>query len=254
MVPPLVLSAIFLVSFCAWGCARAALVNRTIEDFDPSMQYNCSNVQRCDANSTNSNPCHAGSNSKFEGATFTLTSGPCQIKIPFVGTAVYAFMACVPCQFEVDKTGLHPATSQSDSDSTVAQLIYFNNTLANDTHTLFITTPSEFGMLMDYVVYTFDDSVLTTQGASSTTSTSASATSTSGPVKGGQTQKSPKPRADVRAIVGGVLGGLVIIISAAAIISVKRRTERRKKLGCIYLVDPYSAVHPSSQSAGTSGP
>ncbi|KAJ6577938.1 hypothetical protein B0H19DRAFT_1253240 [Mycena capillaripes] len=239
MVPRLFVSAIFLVSFCAWGCTRAALVNRTIEDFDPSMQYNCT-IQRCDANSTNSNPCNIigpDPNNK----TLTFANKPCQITIPFIGTAVYTFMECSSCKFEVDKTGLHP---DIQSDGSPFPLTYVNNTLANGTHTLVVTAPA--GMFMDYAVYTVDDeSVLTTQGASSTTSASASA---SGPVKGAPKQKPPNARADVRVIVGGVLGGLVIIVSAAAIIFFKRRAGRRKKLGRIYLVDPYSAAHPSSKS------
>ncbi|KAJ6577943.1 hypothetical protein B0H19DRAFT_1062508 [Mycena capillaripes] len=250
MVPPLSLSTIFLISFCAWGCARAALVNRTIEDFDPSMQYNCT-VGRCDANL---NTCQDGA--LLNNRTFTFTK--------FSGTAVYAFMNCKLCQFEVDKTGLH---TESSSDATVFSLTYFNNTLANDTHTLVVTSASE--MVMNSVVYTFDDSVPTTQGASGktasrasgasrkpassttasdTTSTSASATLASGPDKGGHTQKPPKAQADVRVIVGGVLGGLVIIVSAAAIIFFKRRAGRRKKSGRIFLGDPHAATHPSPQA------
>ncbi|KAJ6577944.1 hypothetical protein B0H19DRAFT_1337789 [Mycena capillaripes] len=245
MVPPRFLSAIFLVSFCAWGCARAALVNRTIEDFDPSMQYNCT-VQRCDANSTNSNPCNMTDQSDFVNRSFTWTSKPCQITIPFVGTAVYAFMNCGLCQFEVDKTGLHPETHLGDGP--VFQLAYFNNTLANDTHTLVITSTEQ--IQMDSVVYTFDDSLTpTTQDAASTTSTSASAISTSGPAKGGQTEKPPKPRAHVGAIVGGVLGGLALtIVLATAVIFFKRRTGRRNKMGRMFLGNPDPATHPSPQS------
>ncbi|KAJ6577942.1 hypothetical protein B0H19DRAFT_572730 [Mycena capillaripes] len=149
MVPPLFVSVVFLTSFCAWGCARAALVNRTIEDFDPLMQYNCT-VQRCDANSTNVNPCNA-TNLGFIKRTLTVTAAGCQIIIPFVGTAVYAFMACLACQFEVDKTVPHSETRVVDGP--LVQQVYFNNTLPNDIHTLVVTSP-RFSMDVDYVIYT----------------------------------------------------------------------------------------------------
>ncbi|KAJ6577941.1 hypothetical protein B0H19DRAFT_1253244 [Mycena capillaripes] len=236
MVPPPFVSAISLVLFCAGGCARAALVNRTIEDVSPLMQYNCT-VLRCDVNSTNSSSCNFY-HPEVINTTFTATTGQCQITIPFVGTAIYAFMACAFFQFEVDKTGSHP--NIVDSGASHFPLTYFNNTLPNGTHTLVVTSPSEFGMFMDNVVYTVEDSVLTTQGTSSTTSTSASATSIS-------LDNAPKPRADVRAVVGGALGGLVLIsVLAIGVILFKRRAGRRKKWGRIFLGDPDLATRPSA--------
>ncbi|KAJ7478328.1 hypothetical protein FB451DRAFT_1241807, partial [Mycena latifolia] len=106
MISHFFIYAFLAASFGAWG--RAALVSVTIEDTSPLMQYNCTIPgQRCDANATNPNPCEFGS--EADNHTFTYLPESCQITIPFVGTAVYAFVGCPDdvCQFEVDDTGVH---------------------------------------------------------------------------------------------------------------------------------------------------
>ncbi|KAJ6577936.1 hypothetical protein B0H19DRAFT_1253238 [Mycena capillaripes] len=146
----------FLASFSPRVHVFATLVNQTMEDFSPLVQYNCTKtLQRCDAVAAikNTNPCRLPG---AEGAdrTFAYTHEPCAITIPFAGTAVYAFIACEPCQFEVDNFGAQDSIPGSQNSGVVG-LSYFYNALPSGTHTLVITSPND--MLLDYVLYTIDD-------------------------------------------------------------------------------------------------
>jgi hypothetical protein len=87
MVSHLFISAALLGSFCAWGRVDAALVNVTVEDFSSLMQYSCaagSTFHRCDANTTNANPCDFGGTDAGH-RTLTIMNEPCQIKTTFIG-------------------------------------------------------------------------------------------------------------------------------------------------------------------------
>ncbi|KAJ6577937.1 hypothetical protein B0H19DRAFT_1370986 [Mycena capillaripes] len=245
MVPPLFLSAIFLISFCIWGCAGAALVNHTIEDFSPLMQYNCTKtLQRCDANATigNSNPCRLPGPEAGD-RTFGYTHEPCEITVPFAGTAVYAFIACEPCQFEIDNSGVQGSIPGSQ-DSGLVGLSYFNNTLPFGAHTLVITSPSD--MLMDYVLYTVNDSAATIPPAAPRPSSSN--------VAGG---KSSLP---IGAIVGSLLGAVVLgaAFSAIVFIFLQRRARaaevHRNKTSRIFVwpwTPPSSRSFKSDAEAGS---
>ncbi|KAF7350202.1 hypothetical protein MVEN_01323200 [Mycena venus] len=136
-----------------WTEIHAALVIRTVEDFSPVVQYNCS-IQRCDADMENPNPC-PGADGSFN-RTFMIMLPTCQIRIPFTGTAVYAFLGgfIENCTFDIDNTGSHPSSLQSDGLFTETGLTYFNTSLPNGTHTLVISG-SDFAF--DSVIYTFDD-------------------------------------------------------------------------------------------------
>jgi hypothetical protein len=72
----------FLASFWIYY-GRAALVNVTIEDSSPLVQYNCT-VLKCDADTANTNPCGlTGFNDRT--LTLTATGTACEITIPFSG-------------------------------------------------------------------------------------------------------------------------------------------------------------------------
>ncbi|KAJ6574342.1 hypothetical protein B0H19DRAFT_1063317 [Mycena capillaripes] len=160
---------------CSLGEARthvqATLVNHTIEDFNPLMQFNCTDtLQRCDANTTDANPCllHGPA---AENRTLALnTQAPCQITIPFFGTAVYAVMACPNdglCQFVIDDNEPEGPIMGTQGIFALVALSYLNNALPNGQHTLIITTARK--MFMDYVMYTTDDTPITAKGEPATT-------------------------------------------------------------------------------------
>ncbi|KAJ7465393.1 hypothetical protein B0H11DRAFT_2284827 [Mycena galericulata] len=138
-----------LLAFCAWG--NAALINRTIEDSSPLVQYNCT-IERCDANATHLNPC------SIDGAEFrtlTVFFTPCQITISFAGTAVYSFLACNStsnCEFEIDNTGKHPNIRPAEHVP-ITELSYVNESLPDGTHTLVMTSSNGF-VAFDYITYT----------------------------------------------------------------------------------------------------
>ncbi|KAJ7908502.1 hypothetical protein B0H13DRAFT_2273313 [Mycena leptocephala] len=144
------LSTLFtLLAFCA--CGRAALVNRTIEDSDPLVQYNCT-IERCDADASHSNPC------SIDGAefrTFTAFFTPCQVTFSFTGTAVYTFLGCKStsnCEFEIDNTGKHPNIRPA-AQVPITGLSYFNDSLPNGLHTLVMTSSNGF-VAFDSVTHT----------------------------------------------------------------------------------------------------
>ncbi|KAJ7661711.1 hypothetical protein B0H17DRAFT_1337153 [Mycena rosella] len=226
-----------LASFCAQ--AHAALVNRTIDDSSPLVQYDCE-VVHCDTTTTmgESLLCSA-----VNGANrpFTIIGFNCTVLVPFTGTAVYAFLSCTPdaqCEFEIDKTGPHASIRAADN-STDTGLSYFNDSLLNGTHMLSISTSHI--SLFDSAIYTFDDGVTQpstiSASSSSTTSTSSpsptsvlpgkpnksSTTSNSSPsptsVLPGKPNKS-KPA--IGPIVGGVLGGLLLLAILVALLAMRR--------------------------------
>ncbi|KAJ6562782.1 hypothetical protein DFH09DRAFT_1279137 [Mycena vulgaris] len=145
----MVTTLFIFLAFCAWG--RAALINRTIEDSSPLVQYNCT-IKRCDANVTHSNPCSIVG---AEFRTFTAFFTPCQITISFTGTAIYSFLGCKStsnCEFEVDNTGKHPNIRPAEQVP-ITGLSYVNESLPNGTHTLVMTSSDGF-VAFDYVTYT----------------------------------------------------------------------------------------------------
>ncbi|KAJ7479858.1 hypothetical protein FB451DRAFT_1395415 [Mycena latifolia] len=238
---------VVVVTFCAW--CRGALVNHTIEDFNPVVKYNCSTLS-CDASATNPNPC-PGVFADGANRTFTLTDvGGCQIKIPFTGSAVYAFLDCpsdAQCEFEIDDTGTHPNIRPTINEDTTG-LSYFNKSVPNGTHMLVVTAVNQ--VEFDSVIYSFDDAV--TQVVSSATSSSTISTS-SPPTSSVHLTRLDKSKPPIAGIVGGILGGLVLIaVLAMLFVMFKRRSGHRKKApGQILLVDPYP---PHDEPADSSPP
>ncbi|KAJ7479850.1 hypothetical protein FB451DRAFT_1556663 [Mycena latifolia] len=203
-----------LASLCSWG--RAALVNRTIADTSSAIQANCS-VTHCNPNTRNSKPCNIPG---APNTSFTIFSNPCQIKIPFAGIAVYAFLACLEntqCEFQIDKTGLQANLLPDIGLANNNALSYFNNSLSRGQHTLVITSPST--LALNHVIYTSD-----------------------------QPTKSSPP---IGAIVGAVLGGLALIAGLAALFVIfQRRSKRRRKTQRPILLE---RADPPSAESGSVG-
>ncbi|KAJ7112945.1 hypothetical protein C8R44DRAFT_930461 [Mycena epipterygia] len=208
-----------VASFCAWGCV--ALVNSTIDATSiPPVHYNrtfvsCNNSSQCGFD--------VGPN-----RTVAIILGPGQITIPFTGTAVYVFLACTQdpnlvdpfgffgpskhnatlCEFDIDGTGARAVTGPGD-----IQLAYGNSSLPNGTHTLDITVFNGTQIAFDSVVYSFDDDDVGKKGS-----------------------------LPVGAIVGGIVGGL-LLATAVTILYMRRR--RRNTPGGIFLATPARDVEAS---------
>ncbi|KAJ7864413.1 hypothetical protein B0H13DRAFT_2353680 [Mycena leptocephala] len=247
----------FLASFWIYY-GPAALVNVTIEDSSPLVQYNCT-VLKCDADTANTNPCGlTGFNDRT--LTLTATGTACEITIPFSGAAVYAFVACASfrnCEFEIDNNGVHANLEPTNNVATDVGLSYYNTSLPNGAHTLVITTTN--AMTFDSVLYTFDDAVtqVAAQPASSTTSGSTSSASspptdlpqTNSPVSTSALKKSTP----LSAIVGGVLGGLLIAILAALIaVFFKRRSGHNNAM--LWRTSPGEPDPPPNAGVAESAP
>ncbi|KAJ6577935.1 hypothetical protein B0H19DRAFT_572690 [Mycena capillaripes] len=243
-----------------WVGCRAALVNRTIEDSNPVVSYGATcSPSRCDKSTmaidAGQVTCDAprGDNPTV---TFVIGTGlDCLITIPFIGTAVYAFLACPSgelekCTFGVDNDGGHPDIRPTDN--VTFGLSYFNNSLPNGPHTLVITPFDSFEF--DYIIYTSDDEVESVAPSSTSKSTvptpSSSRTSAdssspppSSPLSSPPSSHSslsstnlPVPPAasktgkpPIGAIVGGVLGGLVFIIICTILVAIFRCGDRRRQ-------------------------
>ncbi|KAJ6533931.1 hypothetical protein DFH09DRAFT_1284343 [Mycena vulgaris] len=241
----MVTTLFILLAFCVRG--RAALINRTIEDSSPLVQYNCT-IKRCDADATHSNPCSIVG---AEFRTFTAFFTPCQITISFTGrilvnfpiilgpdlhqgTAIYSFLGCKStsnCEFEIDNTGKHPNIRPAEQVP-ITGLSYVNESLPNGTHTLVMTSSNGF-VAFDYVTYTDGEVFTLTQTESAQIPTK----STSSP----PVVIHEKSKPWIGGIVGGVLGGMVLMaVLAALVVFLKLCSGRRKKTpGRILMAAPY---------------
>ncbi|KAK7019606.1 hypothetical protein R3P38DRAFT_3554115 [Favolaschia claudopus] len=231
--------------------ARAALVNLTIEDFDPEVDANFCDLSHCDATANEENPCDQ---TGFNHQTFSivkpvqdigLSSPPCSVRVPFNGIAIYAFVSCSDgCDVSLDNTRLPLAINltglvngfplEGINPANGLPLGYFDDSLSNQPHTLIISSLGS--LLVDKFVYTIDDgnpnsSPIMESGKSTSTVASVAGTSSISPsltsnVMGStstastspssflSTPPSPSPRRstpNIAVILGGALGGLILI-------------------------------------------
>ncbi|KAJ7921105.1 hypothetical protein B0H13DRAFT_2656164 [Mycena leptocephala] len=179
-----------------WLGSRAALVNRTIQDSSPVVDYGATcSPSRCDASTIAINAGQLTCDVPLGDSptvTFVIGIGPsdCLITIPFIGIAVYAFLACPSgeaekCTFGVDNDGGH--ADIRPTDNLTFGLSYFNASLPNGTHTLVITPFDSFEL--DYIIYTVDDEVKheapsATSRPTISTSSAISVTPSSSPTSG----------------------------------------------------------------------
>ncbi|KAJ7840375.1 hypothetical protein B0H14DRAFT_1060607 [Mycena olivaceomarginata] len=178
---------VFLASFCT--SAHAVLVNRTIENWDPLVRYNCT-ISRCTATPpvVQWPSCIPGD----ENITYAIS--PCRIEISFTGIAVYAFLACglsdqLFCDGQVDsgeQIGIRGVNNMETRG-----LVYFDHSLSDGAHTLVITGSQ---IALDAILYTVDDG---------------------------------HPERPVGPTVGGAVGGLGLIAIVVTLIVVRRRSANR---------------------------
>ncbi|KAF7371920.1 hypothetical protein MVEN_00049700 [Mycena venus] len=253
----LVLFIYVLAVFCPWGCA--SLVNRTIEDFDPLVQYNCT-VTHCD---TAPNPCVSADASFNRTLTRTGAEGAtsCQITIPFSGEILrvpqtpnlmrskalpYMLFLAAEQKRSVNLTLTKPEhmptfflLTLNLSRSPVCP--YYNTSLSNRTHTLVITASDE--LLVDFFIYTIDDGVTPVASGGTSGSTPIPTTSISPPPETSSVDPTVNKKTTplIGGIVGGTIGGLALVTVMAGLFAVfKRRSARRKHVpGSGFTIDEF---------------
>ncbi|KAK7026245.1 hypothetical protein R3P38DRAFT_1036008 [Favolaschia claudopus] len=247
MVPAALVFSAAILSFVLvhQGRVLAALVTVTIEDYDHVIDYgNCKVFHHnCDPHFSRPSACNNGTSSITTVDGSSASSGCDTLRVNFIGTAIYAYLGCTQstdCQFKVDDTGAwHPASNTTDSGTVEIALSYFNNSLPNGTHFLLVSK-NAVEILVDKFIYTFEDGKASPSellNISRTSSTSDMATGTRSSLIPSAEVSTSRNHLNVAAIVGGVLGGL--ILGAALTVSAYLLRRRWQSTTIPLNIQPY---------------
>ncbi|KAJ7116474.1 hypothetical protein C8R44DRAFT_792646 [Mycena epipterygia] len=183
------------------GAVHAGLMNHTIDDTSPSIVYSHIPFQRC-----TSITCQASWTAGLYNGSSTITEGP--ITFSFIGNALYVFLAIFgTCTFNLDGNTVGtlnttvPVVLFGPGESEGVHPVYTNTSIPDGPHTLMITpldiSPGNPTFIeFDYLVYTAN---------------------------------SPR-KSHVGAIIGGVIGGLVLTVGMLIAAFFMRRRRNRKRL------------------------
>ncbi|KAJ7116475.1 hypothetical protein C8R44DRAFT_879843 [Mycena epipterygia] len=172
------------------GAVRAGLTNYTIDDMSPSIVYSHIPLERC-----TSTTCGGQTSSTYNG-TATLTDGP--ITFSFTGSELYVIGAMFGiCTFGLDGNTVGTLNLSVIGENADLRPIYTNTSIPDGPHTLVITPLTDVTVIwLDYLIYTAN---------------------------------SPR-KTHVGAIVGGVIGGLVLTVGVFFAAFFIRRRKNRKRL------------------------
>lgn len=233
-----------------WAFVRGTLVNRTIDDtlgdpttgvsikYTPSNQWNLG--QDCQICLVHLDPSKPYLGTWHDVSWYPPNNGDnvLQAQTEFTGSAVYVYGMLKldwisDCSFFID--GQHVGTYQRNPDKGAEgiqynTLFYANNTLTHGSHQLTIqaggmVTGNYTLLLLDYIIYTFDDSLPNNPSPSTTSTEPAQATQSNG--QGSDQSVSVSKTSPAVIIVGTVCGILAAAILIALIILFCYRRARR---------------------------
>ncbi|KAJ7210988.1 hypothetical protein C8J57DRAFT_311201 [Mycena rebaudengoi] len=189
-------TSLLAVLVCIYSTACTALTNYTIDDTNPSVQYNPPNITRCTLST-----CIWVDG--LHNHTSTITAGA--ILLSFTGHALYVFLDVIgSCTFTLD--GTRVGRFENNRTDWQSHLAYSNTSILDGPHLLLISPAQPNNWIgFDYIEYT---------------------TGSNAPAGSNAPSRSRKPR--VGAIIGGVLGGVAFIAAmGVAAFFLRRRSKRQ---------------------------
>ncbi|KAJ7692233.1 hypothetical protein B0H17DRAFT_1061629 [Mycena rosella] len=213
-----------LHSVLSWSVVYATQINYTIDDASPLVQYRAPVLDR---NLTGFN------SSLLFNNTVTFIPATAQdsptISMNFTGTAIYIFVAYPAGHNESFTSGFIARIDDVPSGGwdlpntapLVNHLAYRNRTLSNGFHNVTLQIQPEWELYFDYAIYTSGD-------PDPTPSSSATSSQNTGN-PGSSSASTSKKKFPVGAVVGGILGGLLLLALISTPFMLRRWSLRKQK-------------------------